>query len=66
MEITKINVPVKVINAKCLKCPCLSVVCNEVTYGKDVKQYVYECKNLKHCIFMMDILKSEQKGEKAE
>ena len=61
MEITKIKVPVKALSQKCLKCPSLEVICNEVNYGKEVKQFVYECKHLKHCIFLTEMLKDEQK-----
>lgn len=64
MEIMKINVPVKALSKKCLKCPKLEIVCNEVNYGKEIKQYIYECKHLHHCLFMIDLLKDEQKALK--
>ena len=64
MEITKVNIPVKVLSKRCAKCPQLEIVCNEVLYGKEIKQYVYECKNLHHCIFMAELLKDEQKQTK--
>ena len=60
MEITKIKLPVKALGPRCLKCPKLEIVCNEVNYGKEVKQYVYECKYLRHCLFLAGMLKEEQ------
>lgn len=61
MEITKVNVPVKCISKKCINCPAMEVVCNEVNYGKEVKQYVYECKNLDRCIFLVKTIQDLNK-----
>ena len=61
MEITKVNVPVKVISKHCLDCPSMEVVCNEVNYGKEVTQYVYECKNLDKCKFLAKVIEGMHK-----
>lgn len=63
MEITKVNVPVKVLNPKCLKCPKFKIECREVNYGKEVKQYIYECANLSNCLFIGEFLKEEEAKE---
>ena len=61
MEITKVNVPVKCLGKKCLNCPSIDITCNEINYGKEIKQYVFECKNLHHCLFLLDALKEVTK-----
>ena len=60
-EITKIKVPVKALNERCLRCPSLEITCNEIYYGKEIKQTIFECKNLKHCLFLIEVLKDDQK-----
>jgi hypothetical protein len=39
----------------------MEVVCNEVNYGKEVTQYVYECKNLDKCKFLAKVIEDMHK-----
>ena len=61
MDVTKVNVPVKCLSKNCLQCPAMDIVCNEINYGKEVKQFVYECKNLEHCKFLIKNIKDLNK-----
>jgi hypothetical protein len=59
MEIIKVNVPVKALSTRCLQCPSMEIVSNELNYGKEAKQYIFECKHLKHCLFMAKMIEEE-------
>ncbi len=61
---TSINVPVKVLDEKCINCNCLSISKQDLYYGMDESVAQYYCDNLHMCTYIRNrIIRNEQPKE---
>lgn len=61
---TTVQVPVKVLDEKCISCNCLSIGKQDLYYGADESVVQYYCDNLHMCTYIRNrIVRNEQNKE---